>query len=70
VTPDLETEIWSDELTRRRAAEISEASRSIPNGLRVWNATQLGLFRRKPFLEIPELHEYLTDAADWDSADS
>jgi hypothetical protein len=67
VTPDLQTEIWSDELTRQRAAEISEASKSIPNGLRVWNATQLGLFRRKPFLEIPELHEYLTDAADWDA---
>jgi hypothetical protein len=68
VTPDRRTEIGSDELTRERAAEISEASKSIPNGLRVWNATQLGLFRRKPFLEIPELHEYLTDAADWDAS--
>lgn len=67
MTPDIQTEIWSDELTRRRVAEISEASKSIPNGLRVWNATQLGFVRLKPFLEIPELHEYLTDAADWDA---
>ena len=68
VTPDLQTELRSDELTRERAVKISEASKSIPNGLRVWNATDLGFLRRKPFLEIPELHDYLTDAADWDAA--
>ena len=67
MTPDLQTNIYSDDLTRRRAAEISEASKSIPHGLRLWNATELGFFRLKPFLEIPELHEYLTDAADCDA---
>jgi hypothetical protein len=68
VTPDLQTEIWSDELTRERAAEISEASESVLDGLRVWNAIELHLFHRKPFLQIPELHDYLTDSADWNAA--
>ncbi len=68
MAPDLQTEIRSDELTRERAKEISEASKGISNGLRLWNATGMGFFRRKPFLEIPELHDYLTDAADWNAA--
>jgi hypothetical protein len=33
----------------------------------IWNATELGLFRLERFLEIPELHGYLTDAADWNA---
>ena len=67
MTPDLQTEIRSDELTRKRANEISEASKSLTNGLRVGSAWELGFFKRTPFLEIPELHDYLTDAADWDA---
>lgn len=35
------------------------------DGFRLWDGWELGFFRRTPFLEVPELHEYLTDAADW-----
>jgi hypothetical protein len=65
MTPDLQTQIRSDELTRKRANEISEASKSLTDGFRLWDGWELGFFRRTPFLEVPELHEYLTDAADW-----
>ena len=67
MTPDLETEIRSDALTVERGKAISEASNSLSDGFRVWGAWEVGLFRRKPFLEIPELHNYLTDAADWNA---
>jgi hypothetical protein len=55
-------------MTRERAKEIAEASRNIPNGLGLMSITGLRLFRREPFLAIPALHDYLTDAADWDAA--
>ena len=64
MTPDLQTEIRSDELTVERATDISMASKSLVDGLRVWSAWEVGLFRRKPVLHIPELHDYLTDTAD------
>jgi hypothetical protein len=67
MAPDLQTEIRSGALTRQRAKEIAEASKDVSDALRVWNATELGLLRREPFLEIPELHDYLTDAADWNA---
>jgi hypothetical protein len=64
MTPDLRTRIQSDELTRKRAKEIAEASKSVPGCFDVWN-TELGFLRPRPVLEVPELHDYLTDAADW-----
>ncbi len=67
MTPDLRTEVRSDKLTRERAKELSKASEAISNGLGLWSTTEPGLFRRTSALEIPELHEYLTDAADWDA---
>jgi hypothetical protein len=67
MTPDLQTQIRSDELTRKRAKEIAEASQIITDGFRVWDGFELGLLRRRPFLEVPELHDYLTDAADWNA---
>jgi hypothetical protein len=63
MTPDLRTQIQSDQLTRKRAKEIAEASKSVPNCFDVWN-TELGFLRPRPVLEVPELHDYLTDAAD------
>lgn len=52
-------------LSRQRAKQIAEAGKGITNGFRLWNASELGFFRLRPFLEIPALHDYLTDAVDW-----
>jgi hypothetical protein len=67
MTPDLQTQIRSDDLTRKRANEISEESKGLTEGFRIWAGWELGFLRRTPILEIPELHEYLTDDADWDA---
>lgn len=67
MTPDLQTQIRSNELTRKRANELSEASKGLADGFRVWAGRELGFLRRTPFLEVPELHEYLTDDADWNA---
>ena len=60
------TEIRSVDLTRTRAREIAEASHTLSDGFPVGSGSD-GLFRGAPFLTIPDLHEYLTDAADWDA---
>jgi len=64
MTPDLRTQIRSDQLSMQRAKEISKASKSVPNCFDFWSG-DVGFLRRKPVLEVPELHDYLTDAADW-----
>jgi hypothetical protein len=67
MAPDLQTRIRSGELTRRRANEIAEASKGISGALPLSSAVELGPIRTKPLLEVPLLHDYLTDAADWDA---
>jgi len=69
VTPDLQTEIRSQELTRKRATELAEASTGIAHGLRLRRGADVRRFFRPatPRLVIPSLHDYLTDAADWDA---
>ena len=67
MTPDLVTEIRLDELTPERARAISDATENLIDGFRV-HYDVAGLFRRRPFLAIPDLHEYLAESADWDAA--
>lgn len=67
MTPDLITVIRSTELTVDRAKTIAAASEPLTEGFRVWDAWELGFFRRKPFLIVPALHDHLTDAADWNA---
>jgi hypothetical protein len=59
--------VVSDELTRERPGDFGGEQVHSRRCLRLWDATQLGFFRRRPLLEIPELHDYLTDAANWNA---
>jgi hypothetical protein len=66
MTPDLVTKIQAEDLTASLATEIERSSKS--SGRMYLKAEVPGRwFGGSLALYIPEVHELLTDAADWDA---